>query len=89
LEKVLLAAEQMSGWQSKYYVVLGFFIIFLIVFIVICVFLYFKLKKGEGAAGYRGNQGNLSPGPHNQKDTEPLTPGVDGGSFQFNGSARN
>merc|ERR1712240_364595 len=83
-----VTADELSGWQSKYYVVLGFFIVFLIVFVLICVFLYFKLRKKEaGSAGYRGNTGNLSPGPHNEKDTEPLTPGVNGGgSFNFSGA---
>ena len=37
-----VTADELSSWQSKYYVVLGFFIVFLIVFVLICVFLYFK-----------------------------------------------
>lgn len=75
--------------KSKFYVILGFFVIFLIVSIIICVFLYFKLRKREeGSRGFRGMLGNLSPGPHN-KDTEPLTPRVERSSFQFNGPARS
>lgn len=78
-QKHMSLKTQLGSWRSRYFVVLGFFIVFTIVFVIIIIILVIKLQNAK-----RGNNlGNVSPGPGiGGVDTEPLTP-QDHATFKF------
>ena len=39
--------QQKEGWRHEYYVVLGFFLVFLAFFLIIVAVLVYKLKKNK------------------------------------------
>ena len=39
--------QQKEGWRHEYYVVLGFFLVFLAFFLIIVAVLLYKLKKNK------------------------------------------
>ena len=39
--------ENISSWKSKYFTVLGFFIVFLVIFVVVFVALIYKIRKSK------------------------------------------
>ena len=75
---------ELSGWKSKYFTVLGFFLVFLAFFLVIIAVLVYKIKTsknppppspgaglnvpGQRSRGYSNIEGD------NSGDTAPLTP---------------
>jgi len=70
---------QMSSWRSRYFVVLGFFLVFSFIFIIVIVVLYLKLKE----ARKNGKVGNISPGPGDDNIRTPMIP-KDQQNFDFN-----
>ena len=39
--------ENISSWKSKYFTVLGFFLVFLVIFVVVIVALIYKIRKSK------------------------------------------
>ena len=39
--------ENISSWKSKYFTVLGFFLVFLAIFLIVIVFLIYKIRKSK------------------------------------------
>lgn len=42
--------ENISSWKSKYFTVLGFFLVFLVIFVVVIVALIYKIRKSKVTA---------------------------------------
>ena len=39
--------EKISSWKSKYFTVLGFFLVFLAIFLIVIVLLIYKIRKSK------------------------------------------
>ena len=39
--------ENISSWKSKYFTVLGFFLVFLAIFLIVIVFLIYKIRQSK------------------------------------------
>ena len=39
--------EKLSSWKSKYFTVLGFFLVFLAIFVIVIVALIYKIRKSK------------------------------------------
>jgi len=79
LSEFMAVFGQMTSWRSRYFVVLGFFIVFTIIFIIVIVILYLKLKAA------RKNGKPLSPGPGSDELRTPMVNNEH--SFQFSDDA--
>jgi len=73
-EKVMWSLTgQISTWRSKYFTVLGFFLVFLVLFLLIIAALIYKLRAAKDAPpSSPGGSGCGGPSP--EDDRAPLTP---------------
>jgi len=82
-------SNEISSWRSKYFVVLGFFLVFLIVFVLVVAVLIYKLRKKEEALppsspGASDSCTNQNFGNADDGENAPLTPAVsDEKSFKY------
>jgi len=49
--------ETISSWKSRYFTVLGFFLVFLAIFLVVIVALIYKIRKSKAASAAPGSPG--------------------------------
>jgi len=89
--------ENISSWKSKYFTVLGFFLVFLVIFVVVIVALIYKIRKSKAGsapvspgAGMsvtragRSRQGYANFLDENGEDGVPLTPATEQAqAFQY------
>ena len=48
--------ENISSWKSRYFTVLGFFLVFLAIFLVVIVLLIYKIRKSKVSKWFAGPQ---------------------------------
>ena len=69
--------ENISSWKSRYFTVLGFFLVFLAIFLVVIVLLIYKIRKSKVSKWFAGpHHSSLFSSVQSQNYLPPSSPGA-------------